>query len=108
VISVENLRQSGWSQDAPASALAAKLIDQTRAFQIYDVRLGARETKADHAHAHAVAAILVSGEVVINGKDQLSKGAADSREWAVIPARAAHRIVNRGTTEAHVVEVEVR
>lgn len=41
MVSVENLRQSGWSQGASVSHPATKLVDETRAFQIYGVRLGA-------------------------------------------------------------------
>jgi len=109
VISVENLRQSDWSQDLPTSGLAPKLVNETRAFQIYDVRLGAGDAEANHVHTHAVVAILVSGEVVVDGKDQqLSKGVGHSHEWSVTPAGTAHHIANRGTTEAHVVEIEVR
>jgi quercetin dioxygenase-like cupin family protein len=108
VISVENLRQSGWSQDAPATGLAPKLVNETRAFQIYDVRLGAGNVEADHVHTHPVVAILVSGDAVVDGKRQPSKGGGRSSEWAVIPAGTPHRAANRGTTEAHVIEIEVR
>jgi quercetin dioxygenase-like cupin family protein len=109
VISVENLRQRGWSTDAPLAGLAPQFVNETRAFRIYDTHLGVGEAEAEHVHAHAVVAILVSGEVIVEGKGpQPSKGLSRSSEWAVIPAGAAHRIVNRGASEAQLVEVEVR
>jgi quercetin dioxygenase-like cupin family protein len=109
VISIENLRQGGWSQDAPASALAPKLINQARAFQIYDVRLGAGDVEAYHLHTHPVVAIVVSGDVMVDGKDHRPlKGVGRSTEWAVIPAGTAHGMANRGATEAHIIEIEVR
>ena len=40
-----------------------KLVEETRAFQIYDVRVGAGASEADHVHARSVVAILVSGLV---------------------------------------------
>lgn len=95
--------------DAPASGLAPKLVDETRALEIYDARLGAADAEADHVRTHPVVVILVSGEVAFDGKDhELSKGVGRSREWAVIPAGTPHRVANRGTTEAQVIEIEVR
>ena len=109
VVSVENLRQSGWSQGASVSGPATKLVNETRAFQIYDVRLGAGASEASHVHAHPVVAILVSGEVLVDGRGrQGTKALLRSAEWAFISAGGSHRIVNRGSTDAYVVEVEVR
>ena len=109
VASVENLRQRGWSQDAPVSGQATQLVNETRAFQIYDVRLGAGASEAGHLHTRPVVAILVSGEVVVDSGDrQPAKTLARSGDWAFISAGVAHRTVNRGSPDAHVVEVEVR
>jgi hypothetical protein len=109
VVSVENLRQSGWSQDASVSHPAAKLVDETRAFQIYDIRLGAGAGEASHVHVRPVVAILVSGEVLIDDQvRQSTQALSRSGEWAFIPAGGSHRIVKRGSPDAYVVEVEVR
>ena len=105
VVSVENLRQSGWSQDSPASGASVKLVSETRAFEIYDVRLDVGKAEAGHVHAHSVVAILVAGEVVFSGS---GRRAAKALMWAVISAGNADRLENRGSAEAYIVELEVR
>ena len=56
-----------------------------------------------------VVAILVSGEVIVDSQGrQPAKALTRSGEWAFISAGGLHRVVNRGSTSAYVVEVEVR
>jgi hypothetical protein len=107
VISVENLRQRGWSQSAAASAPATTLATETRAFQIYDVRLGAG-SEARRLHSQPTVAILVSGEGAVESEGQPMKTLTRSAEWTFIAAGGTTRIANRGSTAAHIVEVEVR
>jgi hypothetical protein len=81
------------------------LVRETRAFEIYDVRLDVGKAEAGHVHAHSVVAILVAGEVVFSGS---GGRAAKALMWAVISAGNADRLENRGSAEAYIVELEVR
>lgn len=108
-ISVENLRQSGWSEGAPTSGPDTKLVNETRAFQIYDVRLRGGLSEVTHIHAHSVVTVLVAGEVEIKSEGQRpAKVLARSGDWDVISASHTQRIVKHGASDAYVVEVEVR
>jgi len=108
VISVENLRRGGWSQNAPESGPATTLVDEARAFQIYDVRVGAGATASGRAHRQPVVAVLISGEVAVDTSGDAKKVLKSAGDWMFIPAGDVPRMVNPGATLAYVVEVEVR
>ena len=108
VISVENLRQRAWSQDPPATDSATKLVSETRAFQIYDVRVATGAPAKERVHSQPVVAVLISGEVTVDAQGGLAKVLKRSGDWTFIAAGRARRMVDQLATDAHVVEVEVR
>jgi hypothetical protein len=107
VISVENLRQRGWSQDIPTSSPGTRLVDQTRAFQIYDVRVDAGATVAGGVHSQPLVTVLISGQVAVDTQGEPAKSLKRPGDWTLIAADAA-RMVNSGGTDAYLVEIEVR
>lgn len=101
LVVVENLRESGWSTNPPFSALATTLAKETRAFQIYQVRLDNNSRETSHVHKKPTIVVLVSGNVSA-GKQQL----VQPGQWVLIPPDELHPLTTQ--SEAMVVEVEVR
>jgi hypothetical protein len=84
------------------------VVNETRAFLVYDVRL-AGQTEASHVHMRPAVAISVSGNIVIaDGAGQSERTLSRRNEWAFISGGTAHRILNRSDTDSYIVEVEVR
>jgi hypothetical protein len=118
LFAIENLRKSGWSTAKPASGLATKLATESRAFRVYDVRLPRETSQTSHTHAVPTIAILVSGIVMSDGPDAQAKVNAPAPvglkqltqpgQWILIPAGDTHHIVRLSTSDARVVEIEVR
>ena len=75
LLAVENLKTSGWSTAADAVvAPATKVVQETRAFRVYEVRLGPDEPQVPHTHARAAVVILPATagfEVIAPGKPHL-------------------------------------
>jgi hypothetical protein len=101
LVAIDNLRESGWSTNPALSAAATRLTKETRAFQVYEVRLEGNARETTHVHSRPTVVVLVLGEVTAGDKALRQPGA-----WALIPALEAHKLSTRG--EARVVEVEVR
>jgi len=101
LVVVENLRESGWSTNPHLSAVATALAKETRAFQIYEVRLDHSSRETNHVHKKPTIVVLVSGDVTA-GKQQLGQPG----RWVLIPADEPHRLATR--SEAKIVEIEVR
>jgi quercetin dioxygenase-like cupin family protein len=101
LVVVENLRENGWSTNPPLSAVATALAKETRAFQIYEVRLDNSSRQTSHVHKKPTIVVLVSGNVTV-GKQQLGEPGG----WALIPADEPHRLSTK--SEAKIVEIEVR
>jgi hypothetical protein len=74
VISVENLRQTDWPQNTPASNPSGMLTNETRAFRIYDVHLTAGKDSWRSAANGSIVLILISGQITVS-----SKGTGQSR-----------------------------
>jgi hypothetical protein len=118
LFAVENRRTSGWSTAAPLSALATTLATESRAFRVYDVRLGRERNQASHTHAVPTIVVLVAGRVLSEGSDAQAKALSPAPvglkqldgpgQWVLIPRSESHHVVRLGTGEAHVVEIEVR
>ncbi len=101
LVAVENLRVSGWSTNPPLSALATVLTKETRAFQIYDVKLDNSSQETSHVHRMPTIAVLVSGNATA-GKERLDQPG----RWVLIPAGEPHKLST--PREAKLVEIEVR
>jgi hypothetical protein len=72
LMAVENLKTSGWSTAADAVvAPATKMVQETRAFRVYEVRLGPDEPQVPHTHAREAVVVVpatASFEVIPAGK----------------------------------------
>ena len=108
LIAVENLRKSGWSDTAPVSGGGAKLLNQTRAFRIYDVHVASGASLPAHSHTTPTIVVLVAGETVVARDDGAQRVLDRPGQWILIPPGESHRFTARGTEEAHAVEMEVR
>ena len=118
LFAIENLHTSGWSSAAPASGIGTTMTADSRAFRLYDVRLAVATAQTSHTHLVPTVAILVSGKVMSDGPDKQAKANAPAAvglkqldqpgQWVLVPAGDTHHLVRLGTTDARVVEVEVR
>ncbi len=108
-VSVENLRPTGSSQAEPATGPGMKIVNKSRAFLIYDLRLVAGTSPTRHIHTSPTVTVLITGdEVVSSGHAQHSKPLDHSGSWDVIPPGEAHTLSTKGNREVQVIEVEVR
>jgi quercetin dioxygenase-like cupin family protein len=107
-ISVESLRQTGWSQkQASPESAGTKWTKETRAFRIYDVHLLPGKSRPEHIHTSSTIAVLVNGAVT--SSEAAGRNVLDSPgSWVFIPAGKTHKITARGNSEVRVVEIEVR
>jgi hypothetical protein len=101
LVVVENMRESDWSTNPPFSALATTLTKETRAFQIYQVRLDDGSRKTIHVHKKPTIVVLVSGKVTAGNQQLVQPG-----QWVLIPPDQMHVLSTQ--TEARAVEIEVR
>ena len=118
LFAVENRKKSGWSATAATTGIGTKMVQESRAFRIYDVQLAVNSTQSSHTHTTPTIAVLVRGKVMSDGPDAQAKAWAPAAvglrqldqpgQWIVIPAGERHHLVRLGTTDAHVVEIEVR
>lgn len=118
LFAIENLHTSGWSSAAPAAGIGTTMLADSRAFRLYDVRLALATAQTSHTHLVPTIAVLVSGKVMSDGPDKQAKANAPAAvglkqldqpgQWVLVPAGDTHHLVRLGTTDARVVEVEVR
>lgn len=118
LLAVENRKKSAWSSAAATTGIGTKMVQESRAFRIYDVQLAVNSTQSSHTHTSPTIAVLVRGKVMSDGPDAQAKAWAPAAvglrqldqpgQWIVIPAGDRHHLVRLGTTDAHVVEIEVR
>jgi quercetin dioxygenase-like cupin family protein len=118
LFAVENRKKSGWSSAAATTGIGTKMVQESRAFRIYDVQLAVNSTQSSHTHTAPTIAVLVRGKVMSDGPDAQAKAWAPAAvglrqldqpgQWIVIPAGDRHHLVRLGTTDASVVEIEVR
>ena len=118
LFAVENLHKSGWSSAAAATGIGTKMTSDSRAFRVYDVRLALATAQTSHTHTVPTIAVLVTGKVMSDGPDKQAKENAPAAvglkqldqpgQWVLIPAGDTHHLVRLGTTDARVVEIEVR
>ena len=106
LVAIDNRKESGWSTSpalpgAAARLAAARLTKETRAFQVYEVRLDGNTRETSHVHNRPTVVVLISGEVTAGDKALRQAG-----QWAFIAAGQPHRLSTAG--EAQVVEVELR
>ena len=118
LFAVENLHQGGWSTAMAASGLGTTMTAESRAFRLYDVRLATATAQTSHTHLVPTIAVLISGKVMSDGPDKQAKANAPAAvglkqldqpgQWVLIPSGDTHHLVRLGTSDARVVEIEVR
>ena len=107
LLAVENNRAGGWLETKPMTAEGASIVQQTRAFVAYDVKLPAGTKVTNHPHEMPVVIVLMSGAVEIsgNGGSEPSRLSQPGR-WALIPG--GHNLGVVGSSDARVIEIEIR
>ena len=118
LFAVENRKKSGWSTGAAATGIGTKMVQETRAFRIYDVNLALNTSQSSHTHTSPTIVILIGGKTMSDGPDAKAKEFAPAPvglrqldqpgQWIVVPPGDRHHLVRLGTTDTRVVEVEVR
>jgi hypothetical protein len=118
LFAVENLRASGWTTTPPATGRGTNLTTESRAFRIYDVRLGRETVQTSHTHAVPTIVVLIGGTVMSDGPDRQAKALApapvglkqltERGQWILVPGGDTHHVVRLGTADARVVEIEVQ
>jgi quercetin dioxygenase-like cupin family protein len=101
LVVVDNIRQKDWSTDPPMSAVATTLARETRAFQIFNVKLDRGSAGTTHVHSRPTIVVLVSGEAA-SGKKRLRQPG----DWVLISAGKTHRL--SAPHGAQLVEIEAR
>ncbi len=108
-IEVENLREDGkWLTLMPLTAPGTSILQQTRAFTIYDEQLKPDMGEVRHVHTWSTIVVLVGGSFENGGIG----GEAPVRltrpgEWLPFPRAQAHTVTAAGG-EAHIIEIEAR
>ena len=118
LFAIENRKKGGWSTGAAVTGIGTKMVQESRAFRIYETNLALNTSQSSHTHTSPTVAILISGKAMSDGPDAKAKEFAPAPvglrqldspgQWIVIPAGDRHHLVRLGTTDARVVEVEVR
>ena len=118
LFALENRKKSGWSTGAAVTGIGTKMVQESRAFRIYEVNLAVNTSQSSHTHSSPTVAILIGGKAMSDGPDAKAKEFAPAPvglrqldspgQWIVIPAGDRHHLVRLGTTDARVVEVEIR
>jgi len=118
LFAIENRKNGGWTTGAAVTGIGTKMVQETRAFRIYDINLALTTSQSSHTHTSPTVAILISGKAMSDGPDAKAKEFAPAPvglrqldqpgQWIVIPPGDRHHLVRLGTTDARVVEVEVR
>ncbi len=117
LFAVENRKKGGWSTAAPVKGIGTKVLQESRAFRLYDVELSLKASQSSHTHTSPAVVILIKGKVMSDGPDAQAKAMAPAPvglrqldqpgQWLIVPAGDPHHLVRLGTTYAQVVEVEL-
>jgi quercetin dioxygenase-like cupin family protein len=118
LFAIENKKKSGWSTAAATQGIGTKMIQESRAFRSYDVQMSLNASQSSHIHTSPTIVVLLRGKVMSDGPDAQAKAYAPAPvglrqmdapgQWIVVPPGDRHHLVRLGTTDARVVEVEVR
>jgi quercetin dioxygenase-like cupin family protein len=101
LVVVDSLRDQGWPENRLLSAETPKPTRETRAFEIFDLRLDKNASTGTHVHSGPSVLVLVSGEASA-GKRRLRRPG----EWVLLPAGKPHNVSIRNDTR--LIEIEVR
>ena len=108
-LEIENMRDDGkWLTPMPMSAEGTAILQQTRAFTIYDEHLKLAVGEVRHTHAWSTIAVLVDGAFEnggIGGEEPVRLRRPG--QWITLPRAASHTI-SAVDGDAHVIEIEAR
>jgi mannose-6-phosphate isomerase-like protein (cupin superfamily) len=107
LVSIENLKDNGWSSSEPLSVAFTKILQDTRAFRIYEVSLHTSNDETLHVHSRPAIVILVSGGLIVSRGNQKEFLDQPGR-WSIVAAGDSHRLTVGPSGEGLAVEVEVR
>jgi hypothetical protein len=109
VFAVENMRDGGWTMPRVIAAPATALLQESRSFAVYDVRLTTSTPVTNHVHQQPTVVILIRGAVEVRGGGGESEFRMESPgRWFPSSWDQPHMLSLLGAADAHLVEVEAR
>jgi hypothetical protein len=106
---VENLRDAKWTTPQLITAPGTTLVEQSRSFAVYDVKLNGSAPKTNHVHQMPTVVMLMAGAVEVQGGGGESVFRMEnSGRWILSQWDQPHTLTLVGSGDAHVVEVEAR
>jgi len=106
---IENLRDAKWTTPQLITAPGTTLLEQSRSFAVYDVRLNGAASKTNHVHQQPTVVMLMAGAVEVQGGGGESVFRMESPgRWILSQWDQPHTLTLVGSGDVHVVEVEAR
>jgi quercetin dioxygenase-like cupin family protein len=109
VFAVENMRENGWTTPRIIEAQATALLQESRAFSVYEVRLSTSIPQTSHVHQQPTVVILLSGSIGVQGGGGESEFRIDAPgRWFASSPDQPHTLSLIGASDARLIEVEAR
>jgi quercetin dioxygenase-like cupin family protein len=108
VLAVENVREGGWTLPRAIEAPATGLLQQSRAFAVYEVRLSTSVPQTTHVHQQPTVVVLLSGGVEVQGGGGESEFRIAPGRWFHSAPDQPHALSLIGAADARLIEVEAR
>jgi quercetin dioxygenase-like cupin family protein len=106
---IENLRDAKWTTPQLITAPGTTLLEQSRSFAVYDVRLDGSAPKTSHVHQMPTVVMLMAGTVEVQGGGGESVFRLETPgRWILSQWDQPHTLTLVGGGETHIVEVEAR
>ncbi|MET0211478.1 MAG: hypothetical protein ABW292_00660 [Vicinamibacterales bacterium] len=106
---IENLRDAKWTTPQLITAPGTTLLEQSRSFAVYDVKLNGSAPKTNHVHQMPTVVMLMAGAVEVQGGGGESVFRMENPgRWILSQWDQPHTLTLVGSGDAHVVEVEAR
>lgn len=106
---IENLRDAKWTTPQLITAPGTTLLEQSRSFAVYDVKLNGAAPKTSHVHQMPTVVMLMAGSVEVQGGGGESVFRMETPgRWILSQWDQPHTLTLVGTGDVHVVEVEAR
>lgn len=108
LVGVENPRAGSWTQGAAVTAPGLKVLSESRAFRVYELRLDAATPQTRHVHDVPVVATLLTGGATIAVDTATARPLTTRGQWAVLPAGQPHVVARAAQGDGQLLEIEVR
>ena len=106
---IENLRDAKWTTPQLITAPGTTLLEQSRSFAVYDVKLNGSAPKTSHVHQMPTVVMLMAGSVEVQGGGGESVFRMETPgRWILSQWDQPHTLTLVGNSDAHAVEVEAR